>query len=394
MGSAYLAKRASAQVVNGEHDLFGHGHLRLGDGGSFRLGSLTLRALHTPGHTLESMCYAVYTAEDAPDPWCVFTGDTLFFGTTGRTDLSDADQSVASAALLYESVHAKLAGLSDTTLVFPAHGPGSVCGSGMADRPYSTIGEEKRSNHVFTLGRNDFAAKKGGERLPRPPYFRHMEKVNLAGGKPPGLRAGDVPLLGVDAFAASSHGKLVFDTREPEGFAGGHAAGSYSIWLGGLPVVGGWIADANSPVYLMTDRNEDVDTAALHLTRIGIDNVNGGLAGGFGKWRGAGRPIEHSGVITPRELAADRARYQVLDVRETDEYDAGHIPGARNLSVGYLRDRIDALELDRARPTVVTCSIGHRSGLGVSVLERAGFRDARNLLGGMTAWKALELPIE
>jgi hydroxyacylglutathione hydrolase len=264
----------------------------------------------------------------------------------------------------------------------------------MAQQPFSTLGAEKRYNDVFTLGREDFAARKGSERLPRPPYFRHMEHVNLLGGRPPPLLPGDVPLLDVDAFSDLSSGALVFDTREPEGFAGGHVEGSYSIWLGGLPVFGGWIADAHTPVYLMTDRNGDVDTATMHLTRIGIDNVSGALAGGFDKWRGSGRPIERSGTITPREVAAERKRYQIVDVREIDDYDAGHIPGARHTYVGFLRERVDALGLDRNRPVIVTCSVGHRSGVGVSVLRRAGFRDVRNLLGGMTAWQALGLPLD
>ncbi|MDQ2695098.1 MAG: rhodanese-like domain-containing protein [Pseudomonadota bacterium] len=394
MGSAYLARRTGARIVNGDHPLFGHGDLRLRDGDRFSIGRLTVRALHTPGHTPESMSYAVYTDQDDRNAWCVFTGDALFFGDTGRTDLPDADKSVDNAALLYDSVHNKLAGLGDTALVFPAHGPGSVCGSGMAERPYSTLGGEKRYNDVFTLDRAAFARKKGGERMPRPPYFRHMEKVNLHGGLDPALRPGDVRLIDIETFAASCAGRLVYDAREPEGFAGGHIEGSYSIWLGGMPVFGGWVGDQRSPIYLVTDREADIDTAALHLTRIGIDNVQGGLAGGFGAWRSSGNPIRTSGVITPQELADARDRFQVLDVREIDEYDQGHIPGARHLYVGYLPDRLDGLELDRRRPVVVTCSVGHRAGLGVSLLLRAGFADVRNLLGGMTAWKKLKLPVE
>ena len=392
MGSAHLARRTGAEVVNGTHELFGHGDVRLNDGDSFKVGDLTVRALHTPGHTMESMSYAVYTSQVRENAWCVLTGDALFFGTTGRTDLPDADKSVENAAMLYDSVHDKLAGLGDTTLVLPAHGPGSVCGSGMAERPYSTIGEEKRYNDVFTLSRGEFARKKGGERLPRPPYFRHMEQVNLDGGIAPVLQPGETRLLDIDTFSESCAEKLVFDAREPEGFAGGHVAGSYSIWLGGLPVFGGWVGDARSPIYLITEGIDDIDTAAMHLGRIGIDNVQGGL--GFGTWRKSGRPIEFSGAITPRELAGNRDRYQVLDVREDDEFAEGHIPQALHTFVGHLPERLDELALDRQRGVVVTCSVGHRAGLGVSMLLQAGFRDVRNLLGGMTAWSNLDLPME
>lgn len=394
MGSAHLARLTGARIVNGDHALFGHGDLRLKDGDTFTVGELTVRVLHTPGHTPESVCYAVYAPQDDRHAWCVFTGDALFFGTTGRTDLPAADKSQENAGVLYDSVHGKLAGLGDTTLVLPAHGPGSVCGSGMAERPYSTIGEEKRYNDVFTLERDAFAQKKGGERLSRPPFFRHMEKVNLQGGLDPVIRDGVVNLLDIASFADTCRDKLVFDAREPEGFAGGHIEGSYSIWTGGLPVFGGWIGDESSPIYLVTDRDRDIDAAAMHLTRIGIDNVQGGLAGGFGSWRSSGRPIAYSGTITPRELADARDEYQVLDVREIDEYDDGHIPGAKHMFVGYLPDRLEELELDRDRPVVVTCSVGHRAGLGVSILLGAGFKDVRNLLGGMTAWQTLDLDVE
>jgi hydroxyacylglutathione hydrolase len=394
MGAAHLAREAGARIVNGDHELFGHGDVRLKDGDCFEVGNLTVRALHTPGHTPESMSYAVYTPQERERAWCVLTGDALFFGTTGRTDLADPARSVENAALLYDSVHDKLARLGDTTLVLPAHGAGSVCGSGMAERPYSTIGEERRYNEVFTLSRDDFARRKGSERIPRPPYFRHMEQVNLDGGLHPVRHPGTTPLLAADAFAEGVADALIYDTREPEGFAGGHLAGSYSIWLGGMPVFGGWVGDERSPIRLITDRNEDIDTAAVHLSRIGIDNVQGALAGGFGTWRKSGRPIETSGVITPRELDAQRDRFQVLDVRDDDEFAEGHISAAVHAYVGRLPGQIEALALDRHRPLVVTCGVGHRAGLGISMLLRAGFTDVRNLLGGMTAWNNLDLPVE
>ncbi|WP_341938728.1 MBL fold metallo-hydrolase [Marinimicrobium sp. C2-29] len=392
MGSAYLAEQTGAKIVNGNFDTFEHGEMRLNDGDTFTVGELTIKALHTPGHTPESMSYAVYPPSD--EAWCVLTGDALFYGTTGRTDLPDADKAVENAGLLYDVVQDKLASLPDTTLVLPAHGPGSVCGSGMAEKPFSTIGEEKRYNEVFTLNRDQFSRKKGGERNPRPPFFRIMERVNKKGGLPPLARTEAVPLLSAAEFAEQSQEKLVVDTREPEGFAGGHLTGSHSIWFGGLPVFGGWVGDENTSIFLVTDRTEDVYGAAKHLARIGIDHVDGALTGGFGTWRSSGKPIEASGTITPETLKEYQRELQVLDVREEDEFAGGHIPGALNMYVGYLAERLKELPLERDRPVVVTCGVGHRAGLGVSILLRAGFTDVRNLLGGMKAWKALELPLE
>ncbi|MCB9788529.1 MAG: MBL fold metallo-hydrolase [Deltaproteobacteria bacterium] len=393
MGSAHLAERTGARIVNGQHELFGHGDLRLSDGDSFRVGGLRIEALHTPGHTPESMCYAVYD-EASSGAWGVFTGDALFFGDTGRTDLTDADRTAENAGLLHDAVHEKLAPLGDGARVLPAHGPGSVCGSGMAERPSSTIGAERQYNKVFTLSREAFMRAKEGERIPRPPYFRHMEEINLEGGRPPVRDPDDVALVGVDELAQALEDAMCVDTREPEGFAGGHIRDAFSIWLGGLPVFGGWLAQPDTPIYLVGDRDDDVATAFTHLSRIGIDGVRGALAGGLGAWRASGRPMARSGVIFPRELAERREEMQILDVREADEFASGHIPGARHVYVGHLQERLGGLDLDPQETVAVTCGVGHRAGVAVSILLRAGYSDVRNLLGGMSAWQACELPTE
>jgi hydroxyacylglutathione hydrolase len=393
MGSAYLAEQTGAKIVNGTHDLFGHGDLRLSDGEHICLGSLRIRALHTPGHTPESMCYAIFDSDDDKPAWGIFTGDTLFFGTTGRTDLTDRSKSVENAALLYQSVHTQLADLGDTAFIFTAHGPGSVCGSGMAERPSSTLGVEKIDNEVFTLSQDDFAEKKGSEQLSRPPYFRHMEEVNLKGGIAPVNKMGSVNLLEVDTMLEQSNHALFYDTREPEAYAGGHVENSYSIWLGGLPVFGGWVGDENDDIYLLTDRESDIDVAINHLARIGIDNVKGALAGGFGTWRKSGAPISSSGTLTAQAIKDDPQSFQILDVRELDEYEQGHIPGAQHIFVGHLQDKLGELDFQKSRPVIVVCSVGHRAGLGVSILRRGGYEDVRNLLGGMSAWNQLNLPI-
>lgn len=392
MGSAYLAQRVGAQIVNGRHQIFAHGDLKLGDDDSFAVGRLTVRALQTPGHTPESMSYAIYTEQRDAEPWGVFTGDALFFGTTGRTDLTDGLTSTEAAAMLYDSVHDKLSPLGDTTLILPAHGPGSVCGSGMVELPRSTLGAEKRYNEVFVLDREAFARKKGGERIPRPPYFRHMEGINRRGGLPPARRPGEVPLLQAADFGRRLDGPILIDTREPEGFAGGHVSGAHSVWMGGLPVFGGWVATHESPTMLISEHDQEVEEAVLHLSRIGIDNIQGALQGGFGSWRKSGKPIASTGTTTPQRVHAELGATQVLDVREADEYATGHIPGALHAYVGDLPGALAQLELRREQPVVVTCSVGHRAGLAASILAREGFTSVFNLLGGMSAWRALELP--
>ena len=392
MGSAHLAERTGAKVVNGQHHCFGHGAMRLADGDTFELGSATIEALHTPGHTPESMCWVLRT-EDAPDQaWGVFTGDTLFFGDTGRSDLPDADRAEENAGHIYDAVHQKIAPLGDGTLILPAHGPGSVCGSGMAERPLSTLGAEKTYNKVFQMSRSEFVKVKGGERLPRPPYFQHMEKVNLEGGMAPKWRPADVPLLSAEELAERPKDAVLLDAREPEAFAGAHIPDAYAVWLGGLPIYGGWVASHEDSIYLVTGSAEEIDTAAKHLMRIGLDEVKGVLRGGFATWRSSGRPSVSSGVIFPEELSRRLDEVALLDVRDEDEFASGHVMGAKNVFVGHLEDRLGDLDLDRTAPVVVTCGVGRRAAVGVSILERAGFTDVRNLIGGMSAWSALDLP--
>ncbi|MFO7561617.1 MAG: rhodanese-like domain-containing protein [Enhygromyxa sp.] len=392
LGSAQLAARVGARIVNGQHECFGRGDLRLADGEEFTLGRLRIRALHTPGHTPEGMCYALHLPGD-DRPWGVFTGDTLMFGDTGRTDLPASERVGDNAGLLFDSVQQKLAPLPDETQVFPAHGPGSVCGSGVAERPMSTIGLERRSNPVFTLERGAFVARREADQLPRPPYFRHMEIVNLEGGLPPARRAGDVPLLAPEELAPLLGGEaLLIDIREPEAFAAGHIPGAYSIWTGGLVPFAGWIASPTSPVYLCTNDDAEVDPTVAQLARIGVDEVRGALRGGFGTWRASGREIATNTMILPRELADMLDDLSVLDVREAHEFESGHIPEARNVYVGELERELDSLPFDRHRPIAVTCGVGHRGSLAASMLARAGFTDVRNLLGGMRAWTAAALP--
>lgn len=395
MGSTELAERVGAEVVNGRHDCFGRGDRRLADRERLRVGELEILALHTPGHTPESMSWAVFDPAGSDQAWGVFTGDALFFGETGRTDLPDPDAAVDNAGLLWDSVHEKIAPLGDGALIFPAHGPGSVCGSGMASWPASTLGLERRRNPVFTKDREDFARAKGGERIPRPPYFRRMEELNSRGGALPKLRPGELALLSPEQLAERPEGSALIDTREPEAFAGGHVPGAYSVWMGGLPIFGGWVsAGVDEGVYLCTKSGAEIDEAALHLSRIGVDELRGALRGGFSTWRSSAQPLAKAGTIAPRELAERRDEFTIIDVREADEFAGGHIPGAVNVYVGELEGQLDGLHLDPRKGVVVTCGVGHRASLAASVLRREGFPEVYNLLGGMAAWRRLDLALE
>lgn len=393
MGGATLRKLTNCEIVACDHEYMGHADRRLKDGEAMALGDgMNVQALHTPGHTPESMSFAI-ALDAAPDrPWGVFTGDTLFIGDTGRTDLPDANKTAENAGLLYDQVHAKILPLGDQALVLPAHGAGSACGGNVADRDHSTIGIERASNAVAVKSRDEFIRHKTAEKLARPPYFRLMEEVNLQAGRP--FEDVPVPWLQPQEFAERCVEGRVIDARDVEAYAGGHIGGAYSVWLSGMARYGGWITDDTSPVYLVADAPTAVREAQLSLARIGRDNVAGALAGGFEAWRDAGLPVEKAGTTTPRDVADRRGEISVLDVREAGEFEEGHIPGARHVFVGHLEEQLSRLGLRREEPVVVTCSVGHRGSLAVSILKRNGYGDTYNLLGGMTAWEKLRLPME
>lgn len=396
-GSADLRRITGAKVVTGDHACFGHSDIRLKDGEEIAFATLRFKALHTPGHTPESICWAVFHEAYPDTAWGVFTGDALFVGDTGRTDLPGKEETAENAGRLYDALNEKLLPLGDQAFVFPAHGAGTVCG-GAASRDHTTLGLERTLSPVFTQDRDSFIRHRlaADSAMPRPPYFRLMEEVNLKGGRPVAVRANRLPLLKPEAFKAAADGGVVIDTREPEAWAGGHIPDSYSIWLKGVAMFGGWVVDERKPIYLVTEDADDLGTAVEYLFRLGRDNIAGALAGGFEAWRDAGMPVERSRTLTPRELAEAGDRFHVLDVREPEEFESGHIPGAVNLYVGYVEDQADGLPpgFGPADPIAVVCSVGHRAGLAVSMLKRRGYENVADVLGSMVAWKRLELPVE
>jgi hydroxyacylglutathione hydrolase len=384
-----------ASIVTGEHELFGRSDLRLKDGAQLKAGNTRFVALHTPGHTPESVCYAVYREDAGERCWALFSGDALFVGETGRTDLADPARTAQNAGLLYDALHAKIAPLGDQALLYPAHGSGSACGGNIAERDESTLGIEKGTNPAFTKSREEFIRHKLSEKLPRPPYFRHMEKVNLEGGRPlPSLQR--VALLPPREFERSSKLGIVVDTRSPDAFASAHIPGSYNVWLGGLATFGGWLADEGTPVFLVVDAPGEVETAVLSLARVGIDSISGVLAGGIAEWREQGLPIAEFGTTSAREAAQWKKRGEalMLDVRDEHEWSEGHIPGALHVYVGHLEDSLGELEPAKGKRLVVHCSVGNRAGLAASMLHRHGVGNVYNMLGGISAWRSLNLPLE
>jgi hydroxyacylglutathione hydrolase len=392
-GSRALAEATGAEIVGGCHPLFGEIDVKLEDGQELKVGKTRFVALATPGHTPESMSYAVYAEDSGEKCWGVFTGDALFVGDTGRTDLTDPDKTGENAGILYDAIHRKIGPLGDQALLFPAHGAGSACGANISERDDSTIGIERETNDVFTKSRSEFVADKEALHMARPPYFRHMEEVNLLPGRP--LKGPSASgMLPPREFQRRMKEGLVIDTRPPAAFAGAHIPGAYNIWLDGVPAYGGWVANKDTRVFLVAEGREAMEQAAVSLARIGIDTVAGILATGMEGWRDEGLPLESLDTTTAAEASQwmQEGRVHLLDVRDQYEWDEKHIPGAVRRYVGDLEDHLPQWPKDS--DIVVHCNVGHRSGLAASILKRSGFTRIHNMLGGITAWEKLGLPLE
>lgn len=392
-GSRNLATATGAKIVTGTHALFGESDVRLADGGELTVGTTRFVLLETPGHTPESVCYAVYPKDTEGACWGVFTGDTLFVGETGRTDLTDSEKTGENAGLLYDAVHKRIAPLGDQALILPSHGSGSACGGNISDRDDTTLGIEKATNPVFRKSRPEFIQQKVDEKLPRPPYFRHMEEVNLHGGRPLQAMTAEHLLQPRQLQQRMSEGLLI-DTRSPEAFAGAHIPGSYNIWLDGLSTFGGWIANQQTKIFLVVDQPDEAHKAVQALARVGIDGVEGVLLKGVESWREQGLPIEALGTTSAEEVATwlRDAPVHILDVRDDMEWEEMHIPDAMHTYVGYLEKNLP--KVPKTTRLVVHCSVGHRSGLAASILRKHGYTGVLNMLGGITAWKKLGLPLK
>lgn len=382
VGSPELARRTGATIHHGARLDFGYGTPAL-DGDRFEVGPVTVAALETPGHTVESLSYVLY--EDG-NPYMVFTGDALFAGSVGRSDLM-SDDLRASAAALHDSLHDRLLSLPDGTVVCPAHGAGSVCGVGIRDLPFSTIGYERATNPFLAMDRETFIAEKAGELTYRPPYFRRMEELNLAGPPSPPERWLLRPL-----GAGDLEGMQVVDVRSPTAFGAGHVPESISLWREGLTAFIGWVLDYDRPIALVDDFDLDLDRVAAHFVRLGYDNLAGYLRGGFVSWFRSGRPVNQFPVWTVHDLYEHLGEVTVLDVRDGNHrVEQGAIPGSLHIYVGELAARLD--EIPRDRPVATHCDVGYKGSLAASLLAAHGTGPVANVLGGFAAWKHAGYPV-
>ena len=393
IGSMELKTLTGAEICHSKQLRFTYGDHNLDDEETISVGNLKIKALYTPGHTNESLCYAVTEKEKTTQPLMVFTGDTLFIGSIGRTDLQGKDAQPKQAEKLFASLHEKLLPLGPAVLVYPAHGAGSVCGSAIGEQSFSTLGYERQTNPFLELSKEEFVEKAMAQKLIVPKYFTKMEEYNLHGA-PPLAKIPRPRALSVDEFDSEMQetNTIPLDTRAPYAFGGSHVRGALNLWLGGgTAVYLGWILGYDKRILLVVERRHDVKRVLRHFWRLGFDNLFGYLCPGMNGWQEGGKPIERVPILSVSELKDNRERYFVLDVREPSEWqDEGAIEGAKQVFFVDLFDKAETLKKDKRY--AVVCSVGNRASLAASILKRKGFENVSNVLGGMTAWQRLGYP--
>ncbi|QDV05745.1 Beta-lactamase hydrolase-like protein [Planctomycetes bacterium Poly30] len=398
-GHLELRDRVGARIYLGASAEAEYDYTPLKDGDALEYGDVRLRVLETPGHTPEGISIVAFDlTKSAETPEAVFTGDTLFVGDVGRPDLMASIGVTADelASALYDSLRLKLMALPDETLVYPAHGAGSMCGKNLGKETFSTIGEQRRTNYALQpMSREEFKAVVTEEQPEAPAYFSHdavmnkSDRVTLDRNLDRVLRA----LTLDEVLEEHGSGALLLDVRDPADFAGAHLAGSINIGLNGkFATWAGTLIHPKEKIVIVAEPGTERE-AAMRLGRIGLDQVAGYLDGGMGALRSRPeleRSIERLTAPGLGERLAEKAPPLVLDVRTDGEREAGRIEGSLHIPLPHLAARVK--EIPRDRELAVVCAGGYRSSIAVSLLLGCGFTELADVIGGMDAWGASQLP--
>jgi len=371
------------------------------DGDVLEFPGLRVQVIETPGHTIESISLLVFDLKkNTAQPCAVLTGDTLFIGDVGRPDLRASLGWTAQelGSLLYDSLHDKLMKLPDETLVYPAHGAGSLCGKQLSSQTVSTLGEQKRLNYALQLmPKEEFIRLVTADQPEAPAYFTYdailntRERATLGNALEQHLHPLDLD----EVLRLREQGAQILDVRDGVEYAQGHLAGSINIGLGGQYATwAGTVLESTGPIVLIAEPGREQE-AATRLGRIGFDEVEGYLKDGMAAL--ARRPdlVESTERVSASMLAEELASGQpplVLDVRAPGEWNTGHVAGSMNVPLTQLQKRLG--EIPRDRRIAVTCGGGYRSSIALSLLRKEGIRNTEELAGGMAAWQAANFPSE
>lgn len=399
-GHLELRDRCDATIHLGARAAAEYAFVPMHDGDTLEFPGMRLQVLETPGHTIESISILVFDlAANPTKPYAVLTGDTLFIGDVGRPDLRASLGWTANdlGAHLYDSLHNKLLPLPDETLVYPAHGAGSLCGKQLSSETVSTLGVQRRVNYALQpMSKDQFVAIVTADQPDAPQYFTYdailntRERETLDNSLEKVLQ----PLTLDEVLDLQNNGAQILDVRDAADFALGHLTGSLNIGLGGQYATwAGTLLDRARPIVIIAEPGRERE-AALRLGRIGFDHVRGYLDQGMAAL--ATRPdlISTTPRIAPNAFSEDLAASHppfILDIRNPREYASKHIPNSLNIPLNHLEERL--AELPRDRRIGIHCAGGYRSSIGASILVQHGFNNLVELTGGLAAWESANLPL-
>ena len=395
-GHLELAELTGATIVYGPTAKPGFPAEIAEDGQEFKLGNVTIKVIHTPGHTMESSCFLL--KDETGKDTALFTGDTLFIGDVGRPDLAQKVRSELTpeilATHLYHSLRNKIMPLADEIIVYPAHGAGSACGKNMSKETTDTLGRQKATNYALRPGLSlEQFTKELLTGLTEPPqYFPLNVLMNKQGYE--SIR--EVIKRGTQAFspdafekAATETGALILDTRDPSVFAKGFIPNSINIGIDGTfgPWVGTLIPDIKQKILLVTEEDK-VEEVITRLARVGYDHAIGYLAGGFDSWKNSGRQVDKVDSVSADDLSDiinKNPDTSILDVRKKNEFDSQHVTIAENVPLDYINENMK--QLDKDKTYYVHCAGGYRSMVFISILKARGYENLVNINGGFKPMK-------
>lgn len=399
-GHLTLAEKTGAPIIYGPNANPSFKAHIAEDGEEFKLGKITIKALHTPGHTMESTTYLLVDEEGRER--AIFTGDTLFLGDVGRPDLAQKSSELTTedlAGYSYDSLREKIMPLPDDVIVYPAHGAGSACGKNMMKETVDTLGNQKKMNYALRadMTREEFI-REVTQGLEAPPaYFPLNVKLNKEGydSIDTVLSSGLRPLSPAEFDTmANETDALMLDVRSPREFAEAHIPNSIFIGLDGsfAPWVGELIVDVQQAIILIAPEGRE-EEAVTRLSRVGFDNTMGYLQGGIDAWKGSGRETDQVTSVTAKDLeeVLTEERNRIFDVRKASEYQSEHIVDAVNVPLREINEHLAAFPKDQ--DFYVHCAGGYRSMIAASILKSRGFHNLTDVQGGFKAIKEADIPV-
>ncbi|KRO86430.1 MAG: MBL fold metallo-hydrolase [Bacteroidetes bacterium] len=389
-GHLTLSKKTGAPIIFGPNAKPKFECLIAKDNEEFKVGNITITAIHTPGHTLESTCYLL--KDENNKEYCLFSGDTLFLGDVGRPDLAQKSQKISKeelAGILFDSVNNRIKPLPEDILIYPAHGAGSACGKNMMKETVDTLANQKKINYALngSLNRENFIKELTLD-LPNPPlYFPSNVKLNQEGYLDiDKVLEKSLLELSLDKFKnlMQDGNTIILDVRDQNLFKQGFVPGSIFIGLNGsfAPWVGSVIKKIETKILLISEKDKEQE-AIIRLSRVGFDNCIGFLEGGFGTWRNSENQIDSVESISAKELKIVIGSISLIDVRKKGERNNGYLNDSVNIPLDDFKD--DITQIDKKEKHFIHCAGGYRSMIAASLLKRNGFKSIVDVSGGFAA---------